>query len=75
MILFPYTSNGGMKQAARSLRCYVMNLVMCTGHPLLLGLKFKRTRWAGHVAKMVETRNIYKIFNTTNTKARHRTKY
>ena len=35
------------------------NLMNCTPHPILI--KSRRMRWAGHVARMMERRGVYRI--------------
>jgi hypothetical protein len=37
------------------------NLMICTAYPILCGVKSRRIKWAGHVARMVEGRGMYRV--------------
>jgi len=38
------------------------NLMICTAHPILCEeIKSRRMRWAGHVARMGEGRDVYRV--------------
>jgi hypothetical protein len=41
---------------------YIMkSLMICTAHLIRSGEKSRRMRWAGHVAHMVERRDVYRV--------------
>jgi hypothetical protein len=44
------------------LKDFIMRSFMtCLPHPVLLGDQERRMRWAGHVARMGEMRNVYGV--------------
>jgi hypothetical protein len=39
----------------------VRSFIICTHPQTLLGIKSRKMRWAGHVARMVEERKVYRV--------------
>jgi hypothetical protein len=52
-----------MKYRENGESCTMGSFIICTHHQILLGRsnKSRRMKWAGHVARMGEGRNVYRV--------------
>jgi hypothetical protein len=41
--------------------CTMGSIIICTHHQVIWQIKSRRMRWAGHVARMEEGRNVYRV--------------
>jgi hypothetical protein len=46
------------------------SLMICTPHSYFMSDKLRRVRWAGHVARMVEKRGVYRVLKGTSKRKR-----
>jgi hypothetical protein len=50
-----------MKKRDNGESCTLGSFIICTHHQILIWIKSRRMRWAEHVARIGEGRNVYRV--------------